>query len=231
MASLYEVVLSQDDRPAMMREVSRIACRVVPNCDGASVTTLSYGQPTAVATDDWSVQLDEMQYVEHEGPCLDAYRSGVAFRVRDVTSESRWPSYLPKAASLGVRSMMSIPMTAESALVGALNIYSRTTDAFDNESASLAEIVAAHAGLASEIGSALQGHRDLAEQLAEAMRSRATIEQAKGIIMSQRSLTPDEAWDALVRMSQRAHLKLRDVATEIVDAAAKGSVNLDALDS
>jgi GAF domain-containing protein len=172
-----------------------------------------------------------MQYVEHEGPCLDAYRSGVAFRVRDVTSESRWPSYLPKAASLGVRSMMSIPMTAESALVGALNIYSRTTDAFDNESASLAEIVAAHAGLASEIGSALQGHRDLAEQLAEAMRSRATIEQAKGIIMSQRSLTPDEAWDALVRMSQRAHLKLRDVATEIVDAAAKGSVNLDALDS
>ena len=65
-------------------------------------------------------------------------------------------------------------------MLGALNLYSRQGDAFDALSVSAAEIIAAHAGLAAQVAGTLFRHRDLAEGLQQAMRSRATIEQAKG---------------------------------------------------
>jgi len=43
----------------------------------------------------------------------------------------------------------------------------------------------------------------LAEQMKEAMTNRAVIEQAKGIIMRDRGCSSDEAFDVLVRLSQR----------------------------
>jgi AmiR/NasT family two-component response regulator len=58
----------------------------------------------------------------------------------------------------------------------------------------------------------------LSEQLAEAMRSRAVIEQAKGILMARSpQLSADEAFDVLRRASQRENVKLRDIAQRIVD--------------
>jgi AmiR/NasT family two-component response regulator len=57
----------------------------------------------------------------------------------------------------------------------------------------------------------------LAEQMKQAMATRAVIEQAKGIIMRDRSCSADEAFDALVHLSQESHLKLRDVARRLVD--------------
>jgi len=53
-------------------------------------------------------------------------------------------------------------------------------------------------------------------QLRYALTSRATIEQAKGIVMSERHCTPDEAFDILVRLSQNSNVPLRDVARALV---------------
>ena len=122
--------------------------------------------------------------------------------------------------------MMSSPMTAEGHVIGALNLYSRDVDAFDTEAASLAEVVAAHAGLATQVGAAFYGHRDLAEQLAEAMQSRGLIEQAKGVILTLRSCSPEEAWDELVRLSQNANRKVRDIAEAIIEQASKGQLTI-----
>jgi GAF domain-containing protein len=228
-AALASVVLSETDLPKLLEEICRIAARVVPGADGASITTIDRGEPATVSMDDWSRELDELQFVEHEGPCLDAYRTGTVFRLRDITTDGRWPSYLPQAASRGLRSMLSLPMASEGTLIGALNLYSREIEAFDVEAASLGEVVAAHAGLAAQIGAALYGHRDLAEQLAEAMRSRAVIEQAKGIVIVVRQCSDEEAWSTLVRLSQSSQIKLRQVAILIVEQAATGKLNADAL--
>ena len=58
----------------------------------------------------------------------------------------------------------------------------------------------------------------LAHQLSEAMKSRAVIEQAKGILIADHGITPDEAFAMLVQLSQRTNTKLRDVAQRLVDA-------------
>jgi len=217
LTALAGVALSQSDLEATLTEICRLAVQAVPNAEGASVTTLPQGRPGALASDDWARSLDELQYSEHEGPCLDAYRTGNVFRIRDLADEPRWPSYVPRAVAHGARSMMSLPMAAEGSVIGALNVYSRKPDAFDGEAASVGEIVAAHAGLASQVSAALFGHRALAEQLSDAMRSRAVIEQAKGIVMATNRCGEDDAFQSLVRLSQSTHRKLREVAQEIVD--------------
>ncbi len=222
LAALAGVVLMAPDLSETLGEICRIATRAVPNAEGASVTTLGEGTPAAVASDAWAKDLDEMQFVEHEGPCLDAFRTGNVFRVRDFNSDTRWPSYSMRALERGAVSVISLPLSAQGSLVGALNLYARRPDAFDAEAASVAQVVAGHVGLASQVSAAFFRHRDLAEQLAEAMRSRAVIEQAKGVLMAQRQCDAETAFDFLRTASQNRNRKLRDLAADVVAWAAKG---------
>lgn len=221
LAALAGVVLVATDLPETLGEICRIAVRAVPGAEGASVMTLPEGRPVAVSSDEWSRSLDELQFAEQEGPCLDAYRTGNSFRVRDFTSDSRWPSYAGQALSRGAQSMLSLPLMAQGNLVGALNLYARQPNAFDAEAASLAQVVAGHVGLASQVCAAFFRHRDLAEQLAEAMRSRAVIEQAKGIVMAQQRCDADTAFGILRTASQNTNRKLRDIAVETVEHATR----------
>jgi len=64
------------------------------------------------------------------------------------------------------------------------------------------------------------------EQMRQAMKSRAVIEQAKGIIMGERRCSPDEGFDVLVQLSQDTNRKLRDVAAALV-ATAHPSAGID----
>ena len=58
---------------------------------------------------------------------------------------------------------------------------------------------------------------DEIEQLRAALTSRATIDQAKGIVMAQRGCGPDEAFGELVRTSQDRNVKVRELAATIVE--------------
>jgi AmiR/NasT family two-component response regulator len=62
--------------------------------------------------------------------------------------------------------------------------------------------------------------RNRAIHLDAAMRSRAVIEQAKGILMSQRRCDADTAFDLLAAASQRSNRKLRDIAQSLVDGVS-----------
>jgi hypothetical protein len=62
-------------------------------------------------------------------------------------------------------------------------------------------------------------------QLRSAMASRATIEQAKGILMLLTSCSEQVAFDLLAHISSHTHRKVRDVATSITESAS-GSARL-----
>lgn len=53
------------------------------------------------------------------------------------------------------------------------------------------------------------------------MATMPVIEQAKGIIMAECGWTPDQAFDALRKASQRENIKLRDVAARVVANTAR----------
>nr|WP_144298567.1 SpoIIE family protein phosphatase [Streptomyces sp. TLI_235] len=58
------------------------------------------------------------------------------------------------------------------------------------------------------------------EGLRTAMRSRAVIEQAKGILAERHGCTPDQAFDRLAGLSQDRNRKLVEIAADVVGVAA-----------
>lgn len=53
-------------------------------------------------------------------------------------------------------------------------------------------------------------------RLTATMGTRATIEQAKGVVIALKSCTPDEAFEVLRRASKRENRKVRDIAAGMV---------------
>jgi GAF domain-containing protein len=215
-AELADLLVADDLADALSR-VSRVACRALGGCDFASVTLWRDGRPATVGeSSSRAREIDERQYAEGEGPCLQAVHEGAVVRVLDLADEPRWPSYAPRAVAAGVRSSVSLPLSASGRVVGALNAYAERPDAFGEEDIALGELLAAHAAVAVHGASLYFASRDLADQLDEALASRAVIEQAKGIVMARERLRADEAFEVLRRRSQHTNRKLRDVAAAIV---------------
>ena len=222
LAQLAGLVLSEPDVDAALTRVTQVAVAVVDDCDGASLTMRRAGVPDApAANDDWALSLDELQFAEQEGPCLNCLREGSVLRSRDLAADERFPSYGPRAAERGARSSLSLPLAADGRTVGALNLYSRTPDAFDREALALGELLAAHAALAVQAAMAYYSSRDLAAQMRSAMSSRALIEQAKGVLVEREGISAESAFDRLVEQSQAANRKLRDIAADLVEQASR----------
>jgi GAF domain-containing protein len=222
LVQLAGLVLSEPDVDAALTRVTHVAVSVVEVCDGASLTMRREGVPTAPASsDDWALGLDELQFAEQEGPCLNCLREGSVMRVRDLRADERFPSYGAYAADRGALSAMSVPLAADGRTVGALNLYSRRLDAFGREELALGELLAAHASLAVQAAVAFYSSRDLAEQLRSAMASRALIEQAKGVLVARERIDPGTAFERLVARSQAANRKLRDIAGDLVAEASR----------
>lgn len=59
------------------------------------------------------------------------------------------------------------------------------------------------------------------EGLHVALQTRGVIEQAKGMIMLKLGLDAEEAFQVLVRTSQNSHVKLVDVARDLVASATR----------
>ena len=56
----------------------------------------------------------------------------------------------------------------------------------------------------------------MAANLETALKSRAVIDQAKGILIERYKLTPDAAFQLLARASMTTNRKLRDIADHLV---------------
>lgn len=70
----------------------------------------------------------------------------------------------------------------------------------------------------------LQELEDEAAQLRSSLTSRATIDQAIGIVVTERRADPDDAFQLLVEVSQHTNIKLRDVAAALVHRAGRPAV-------
>jgi GAF domain-containing protein len=216
-AALASIVLSDLSFDAVLERSANIAKRTVPGADEVSVTVQN-GQPvTAAFTGVLALSVDESQYDAGYGPCLDAIRLGQTVTVDDQTTESRWPDYSPKAVEAGIGSSLSVPLKVDDRHGGAFNIYALRPHAFDAAAIMQAEELASYAAIVLNNAHLYFTAASRAEQMGEAMKSRAVIEQAKGILMGARNCNADEAFSLLVKLSQDTHRKLHAVAQTIVD--------------
>lgn len=219
--ALRRFLVGEHDLNEMLTRVALIATEVVPGCDLASITMVRQGEPTTpVFTDKAALGLDETQYAIGDGPCLAAIRHrGV--EIFDATSDSKWPGFNAAAASHGVISCLSVPLAGDQAVLGALNLYSRTATTYDERAREIACLFGDQLGVAAANATTYVESYELAQQLQQAMESRAVIEQAKGILMAAEGCDPDAAFQMLVRASQNQNRKLRAIAQEIVERQAR----------
>lgn len=203
-----------------LRKVSELACAALPGAAMVGMTMLVEGQArTAVFTDDEAPEIDATQYATGSGPCLDAFRHLQVYRIDDMDGDRQWAAFSQAAAAHGIRSSMSVPLLARHEGVGALNFYSRLPAAFSDDDVEVGLQFATHAAIVLTNAQAFWDAQQLGQDLTAAMASRATIEQAKGILMGAQRCTSEEAFQNLVRASQRDNRKLREVAQQIVARA------------
>ncbi|WP_091770526.1 GAF and ANTAR domain-containing protein [Blastococcus aurantiacus] len=204
----------------VLTDITRIATAGIPGAESTSITLLKNDKPfTAAHHGDMALAADELQYEKGYGPCMDAGRGGVLLRIDDVQAEERWPDYVAHAQEVGVRSSLSVPLPYQGSSIGALDIYSTRVAAFAGPEALEAGLETAEV-VAVAVANA-DAHWQLSEQTRNmriAMESRAVIEQAKGILMAQRHLTAEQAFEVLRGASQRYNRKLRDIAAGIVES-------------
>jgi hypothetical protein len=201
-----------------LRQVAELGVEAV-GADMAGLTIRDErGRPTTVVyTDRMVPEIDQVQYDWDRGPCLDAARTQQVLEIDDMRSDDRWPEFAAAAVAHGVLSSLSVPVVVIANGLGALNFYDGTTSFFDDDRRRLAGLFAGQCAVTSQYWTAAYE----AMNLATAMQSRATIEQAKGVIMATTRCSAEEAFDVLRAQSQQENRKLRDIAAEIIARQAR----------
>jgi GAF domain-containing protein len=219
-AHLGNVNLAENDLQQVLTRVSELAKRTIVGATEVSVTLIdAKAATTAAYTGSLALMLDEQQYDIGHGPCLAAGTGGSTVLIADMSAEDRWPAYTPRCLEQGVHSVVSVGLPIQRSVTGAINIYAVKPHAFDADAVSLAQTFAGYAAVALANAHLYTATAALAKQMQEAMASRAVIEQAKGILIAESGCSPEQAFDLLIRQSQAANRKLRDIAHDIVQRA------------
>jgi GAF domain-containing protein len=219
-AELGRIRLAETDLDGVLLTVAGLAKRAVPGADEASVTLVrAEDAHTAAFTGELARMLDEWQYRHDSGPCLAAAATGGTVSLPDLAAEDSWRQFAGRALTAGVLSSLSVGLPVIKAVTGALNLYATKPEAFDAHAIVLAETFAGYAAVSLANAHLYDMTATLARQMQTAMRSRAVIEQAKGIIMAERRCSADEAFKLLSKISQDSNRKLHDVAAALVARA------------
>lgn len=210
------MLLGGEPLSEVLERVALLAKAAVPGVDEVSITVVEGDRAgTAVFTSDLAVQLDERQYADGFGPCIDAARTGRLIQVPN-TDDPAYPGFAVQAARAGVTRTLSLGLPVPDRQVGGLNLYARSGHGFDDTTLAAARAFAEGASVAVANASRYAQTVDEVRQMKEAVASRAVIEQAKGMIMVTRACDADEAFTELARLASASGRKVRSVAADIV---------------
>jgi diguanylate cyclase (GGDEF)-like protein len=100
------------------------------------------------ASNDPIIKIEALQNELHEGPCLEAYRSGQPVAVTDLSVDTRFPTFSALAAAAGLAAVFTFPMRLDAARLGALDLYRETPGPLNDHdlraAQTLADVAAAY---------------------------------------------------------------------------------------
>ncbi len=222
---LADLVAGSMGLAELLAEVSTFAVHAIPGADGAGVTLLRVGRvdnmvEALAASAAFVAEIDEIQYVTlKEGPCITAALQRRTVRSGSLGGEKMWPRFGPRVGRLGIHSALSLPLLLSGQAIGAINVYARGKDVFDEHAAELGELFAKPAAVAVHNAQILAHALTLTAQLQTALSTRPVIDQAIGLIRGRSGRSTEEAFTQLRAISQAEHRKLAEVAQRIVDEA------------
>ncbi|MFF9814395.1 GAF and ANTAR domain-containing protein [Streptomyces sp. NPDC014006] len=211
------LLLSTDSLEQFLQVLADSALALATVAQGVGITLERQQRPlTVVSAGTSAPELDEAQYGQDDGPCLQALRAGEEIVVADMLDEHRWGPYPDYAAACGTRSSLSLPIAAHTHTAGALNLYSPKVSGFADADLAGLRALAAQASGAIALAQRIADAQQYAADLQRAMESRTVIDQAIGVVMGRQRCPADEAFDLLRKASQHRNIKLRDVCAELI---------------
>jgi GAF domain-containing protein len=214
----------ENDDDMVLGRLTRLAVELVPGASAAALTIEGQQQPMTFAASDPRInELHQLQFELAEGPAVEALHFNEPRRIDDMDADHRWPAFRRAAAGARFGSCLMLPLRTDRRPSGALSLYSEARTAFGGASHDLAVLFAAQGGAGIYNTTIYQTAQLMIDNLHTALRSRAVIEQAKGFLHAELSVSPDEAFMLLKRKSHHTNRKLRAIASDLVQGEIKSS--------
>ena len=195
-AALNEYLsLTDPDLAETLAAMGSSATRIVPDCVGLSLCLYTEDLTfTLVASNLVLAELDAMQYLDG-GPCVDAVEEnrGREESVPDMLDEERWQLFARASAAAGVASTLSLPILADGRVMGGINLYASTTQAFVGHHQELADALGASAVGAVTNADLAFHSRERAARAPAQLRDQQITEVAVGIIAARDQLEIETA--------------------------------------
>jgi diguanylate cyclase (GGDEF)-like protein len=110
----------------------------------AGVTLISPGvEPRYIAASNAdALRFEKLQTELDQGPCLEAYHTGEAISVPDLSCEGRFPMFAAQANAVGLAAVFTFPLRLGERRIGALDLYRDTPGELSAESMKAAQTLA-----------------------------------------------------------------------------------------
>jgi GAF domain-containing protein len=201
------VSLDEPDAEELLHSLGALAQGLVPELVGLSLGLVREGLTfTLVSSDARLSALDGAQYLDG-GPCVEVGegdRDVASFAVDDPLDEERWQLFAHASAAAGVGSTLSLPIYDRGALVGGVNLYASTADAFEGRQGELSDLVGALPSEAVANADLSFSTRLDAVAAPQRLRERNDIETAVGLLAGQQDIDIESARRKLQRAAARA---------------------------
>ena len=162
------------------------------------------------ASDEDTRLLEIFELQREEGPCYECWRSGTVVTAPDILTGDRWPSFVKEARTLGFVSAAAVPLRLRARVwTTPWTVSAQDMDAVQ-ALADVAAVGLVQQRLARESGV-------VAEQLENALHSRVTIEQAKGLVATKAHVDIDDAFGILEAYAVASGSSVVAVAQDVVD--------------
>jgi hypothetical protein len=178
--SLGGALLDDDAVHELLQQLTVLARHTVLGAHSVSVTVAQGDRyRTSNCTGPEALAVDEAQYDQRGGPCLESMRVKRQLEISVGDGTDRWPRFDAAAREMGVAAVLSTPLLRNGGdAIGALNVYAATAGFADSDVRTTA-LIGEHATILVGYALALADSSQLNDQLRQAVATRETIGAAK----------------------------------------------------
>lgn len=222
-------------QPVLATDIDGVGGRLRRLCSAASGALSAHGvgvgvlaqdglRAVSAGSDPAIAQLEDLQFLLGEGPCLDAVAARRPVLVPDLeaTATRRWPGYAAAMHERGIRAVFAFPLQVGAARLGAMDVFRVEPGPLSSDERRSAALFADAA-----VATLLDGQDDASEGTVGALEGQVSYQaelfQAQGMVMAQLGVSITEAMVRIRAHTFAENRNLHDVAADIVH----GRIHLD----
>jgi GAF domain-containing protein len=214
--------LADPDLGSSLLSMGHSAAAIVPDCVGLSLTLYDEGLTFTLVDPRLPLAGAGAADVSRREPYVQAGRVGTQRVERSegtagLMDEDRWALFARASAAVGVASSLSLPVVEQGRVVGGINLYASSSEAFEGRHGALAAALGA-----SAVGAVTNADLDFesrrrAEQAPGVLRDQQEVEVGIGILAAREALDVDTARERLHEASLRAGISDVQAARIVID--------------